>query len=70
MILYVDGERVELISSVSGENDRHIFFGTSGRMGFGGFGYAAINAKDYYSGMVNYEGLMDDVKVYSRTIAP
>jgi hypothetical protein len=68
MKLYVDKKLVGL--EISGGNDDYIFFKTSGRMAFGGFGYASTITKEYYDDKVSFQGLMDDIKVYSHTIDP
>ena len=61
--VFVDGEEFPLQSMMPWSKDDFVFFLTSGRMSFGGFGYAAKNTREYYNDKAPYEGELDDIKV-------
>ena len=63
--VYVDGK---MISTDGPETDKHIFTTTSGRMSFGSFGYSSNVYASTFPEMKTYQGLMDDLKVWSRPL--
>jgi len=68
--LFIDGDEYPLESITPWSNDKNVFFLTSGRMSFGGLGYASKRTKEYYMDKLPYEGELDDIKVWSRTLSP
>ena len=64
VILYVDGNQV----TTNVEADDHVFHVTSGRMSLGGFGYSSSYYEEIFPQTKQYVGLMDDFKLWSRTI--
>ena len=68
--LFIDGDEYSLESITPLSKDRRVLFITSGRMSFGGLGYASKNIQEYYMDKLPYEGELDDIKVWSRTLSP
>lgn len=64
VILYVDGKKV----TTNVDADDHVFHVTSGRMSLGGFGYSSSYYEEIFPQTKQYVGLMDDFKLWSRTI--
>ena len=64
--LFIDGDEYHLESIKPWSKYHHVFFITSGRMIFGGLGYA----DKYYMDNLPYEGELDNIKVWSRTLSP
>ena len=64
----VDGEEFPIQSIKPVSKDEFVFLLTNGRMSFGGLGYAK-NTREYYNDKAPYEGELDDIKVWSRTLS-
>ena len=67
--MYIDGDEMVLESMMRRSEDEFIFFVTSGKLSFGGFGYGSIAANAVYSDKLPYLGDLDDVIVWSRTLS-
>eukprot|EP00559_Dactyliosolen_fragilissimus_P009826 CAMPEP_0184854838 /NCGR_PEP_ID=MMETSP0580-20130426/220_1 /TAXON_ID=1118495 /ORGANISM="Dactyliosolen fragilissimus" /LENGTH=748 /DNA_ID=CAMNT_0027349183 /DNA_START=20 /DNA_END=2266 /DNA_ORIENTATION=+ len=61
--IYINGEQVDTLID---QKDRNIYFNTRGRVSIGGWGHAG----EFFStmGYKDYIGLMEEVRVYARTL--
>ncbi len=64
IIMFVDGKKID----TAAEKDSHIFYGTSGRMSIGGFGYSSKNYEDMFPRVTPFIGLIDEFQFWSRKI--
>lgn len=68
VFMYVDGKKVETF--VTGP-DKNIFYITSGSLSLGGWGYSSdIFGVDIFPDVENFEGMMDEFRLWGGTKVP
>jgi len=66
--IFVDGKEVSTEMTPSDMNNEHLFFLTPGKVSFGGLGYASSGTYDYFDNMIPFQGMLDDVTIWSRSL--
>jgi len=68
VVMYIDAEIVQTVMSEGSEDNKSLFFTTSGRVSLGGFGYSSVSYDTLFPHFMQFNGRMDEFYLWNKSI--